>query len=156
MHCRTLFHPCQGYADFFTLEERFGDLRGLKLAYVGDGNNVCHSLLFTGARVGAEVRVATPAGYEPQPRNRRQARATARETQGKIEILPFGCRGSGGGSGGLHRRVDQHGAGAGSGRTRKGICAIPGHAVIASSWRRPRRCFYIACRRIAAAKSPVR
>ena len=44
------FHPCQAYADFFTLQERFGNLRGLKLAYVGDGNNVCHSLMMTGAR----------------------------------------------------------------------------------------------------------
>jgi ornithine carbamoyltransferase len=80
------FHPCQGYADFFTLEERFGDLRGLKLAYVGDGNNVCHSLLVTGARVGAEVRVATPAGYEANAEIIARARAAACETQGKIEI----------------------------------------------------------------------
>src|SRR6202050_1305577 len=59
------FHPCQALADFFTLEERFGGLRGLKLAYVGDGNNMCHSLLTIGARSGAHVRVATPAGDEP-------------------------------------------------------------------------------------------
>ena len=50
------FHPCQALADFFTLEERLGGLRGLKLAYVGDGNNVCHSLLMAGARVGANGR----------------------------------------------------------------------------------------------------
>src|SRR5579862_2814390 len=59
------FHPCQAYADFFTLRERFGKLRGLKLAYVGDGNNVCHSLMSAAARTGVEIRVATPAGYEP-------------------------------------------------------------------------------------------
>jgi ornithine carbamoyltransferase len=59
------YHPCQALADFFTLEERFGRLRGLKLAYVGDGNNMCHSLLTIGARAGAHIRVATPAGYEP-------------------------------------------------------------------------------------------
>ena len=45
-----LYHPCQAFADFFTLEERFGNLRGLKVAYVGDGNNTCHSLLSIGAR----------------------------------------------------------------------------------------------------------
>src|SRR6202167_581847 len=55
------YHPCQAFADFFTLEERFGNLRGLKVAYVGDGNNTCHSLLSIGARTGAHVRVATPA-----------------------------------------------------------------------------------------------
>jgi ornithine carbamoyltransferase len=81
------FHPCQALADFFTLEERFGGLRGLKLAYVGDGNNVCHSLLVTGARVGAHVRVATPAGYEPAAEIVAEACRVARETRGKIELF---------------------------------------------------------------------
>jgi len=81
------FHPCQALSDFFTLQERFGGLRGLKLAYVGDGNNVCHSLLVTGARVGAHVRVATPAGYDPDTQIVAEARHIARETQGKIELL---------------------------------------------------------------------
>lgn len=81
------FHPCQAYADFFTLEERFGNLRGLKLAYVGDGNNVCHSLLTIGARVGAEIRVATPEGYEPQAEVVGEARKTARSTGGKVELF---------------------------------------------------------------------
>jgi ornithine carbamoyltransferase len=81
------FHPCQALADFFTLEERFGGLRGLRLAYVGDGNNVCHSLLVTGARVGAHVRVAAPAGYEPDPEIVAEAHRAARETQGKVEIF---------------------------------------------------------------------
>ena len=81
------FHPCQALADFFTLEERFGGLRGLKLGYVGDGNNVCHSLLLAGARVGAHVRVATPEGYEPDPIIVAEARRADRETRGKIEIL---------------------------------------------------------------------
>lgn len=80
------YHPCQAFADFFTLEERFGALRGLKLAYVGDGNNVCHSLLLAGARVGAHVRVATPAGYEPDAAIVSEARKVARENKGKIEI----------------------------------------------------------------------
>ena len=73
------FHPCQTLCDFFTLEERFGSLRGLKLTYVGDGNNVCHSLLIAGARVGAHVRVATPAGYEPDAHIVADARRVARE-----------------------------------------------------------------------------
>ncbi|MGH9711726.1 MAG: ornithine carbamoyltransferase [Candidatus Acidiferrales bacterium] len=81
------FHPCQALADFFTLEERFGGLRGLKFAYVGDGNNVCHSLLTIGARVGAHLRVATPAGFEPDATVVAEAKRVARETRGKIEIL---------------------------------------------------------------------
>jgi ornithine carbamoyltransferase len=82
-----LYHPCQAFADFFTLEERYGNLRGLKLAYVGDGNNTCHSLLSIGARTGAHVRVATPAGYEPDANIVVEAKRIARETRGKIEIL---------------------------------------------------------------------
>lgn len=81
------YHPCQALADFFTLEERFSGLRGLKFAYLGDGNNVCHSLLSVGARAGAYVRVATPAGYEPDGAVVAEAKRVARETRGKIEIL---------------------------------------------------------------------
>ncbi|HXW63049.1 MAG TPA: ornithine carbamoyltransferase [Candidatus Acidoferrales bacterium] len=81
------FHPCQALADFFTLEERFGSLRGLKLAYVGDGNNMCHSLLTIGARAGAQVRVATPEGFEPDTSVVVEAKRIARETRGRIEIF---------------------------------------------------------------------
>jgi ornithine carbamoyltransferase len=81
------FHPCQALADYFTLQERFGGLRGLRLAYVGDGNNVCHSLMVVGARVGAHVRVATPAGYEPDPAIVAEACRAVRETRAKIEFL---------------------------------------------------------------------
>ncbi|MGH9794458.1 MAG: ornithine carbamoyltransferase [Candidatus Acidiferrales bacterium] len=81
------FHPCQALADFFTLEEKFGGLRGLKIAYMGDGNNVCHSLLLAGARLGAHVRVATPAGYEPDAAIVAEARRAARDSRGKVEIL---------------------------------------------------------------------
>jgi ornithine carbamoyltransferase len=80
------YHPCQALSDFFTLEERFGSLRGLKLAYVGDGNNVCHSLLSIGARAGAHVRIATPTGYSPDAAVISEAKRTARETRGKIEL----------------------------------------------------------------------
>jgi ornithine carbamoyltransferase len=58
-------HPCQALADLLTLREHFGRLEGLRLAYVGDGNNVVHSLMEAGALTGVEVRVATPDGYEP-------------------------------------------------------------------------------------------
>ena len=81
------FHPCQAYADFFTLRERCGTLRGLKLAYVGDGNNVCHSLMTTAARVGAKLRIATPAGYEPDASIIAETRQVARETRGSLELF---------------------------------------------------------------------
>jgi len=58
-------HPCQALADMLTLEEQLGGLRGATLAYVGDGNNVAHSLLHAGAALGLNVRIATPPGYEP-------------------------------------------------------------------------------------------
>jgi ornithine carbamoyltransferase len=58
-------HPCQALADFMTLDEHFGSAAGLNFTYVGDGNNVCHSLMLTGAHLGANVTVATPRGYSP-------------------------------------------------------------------------------------------
>jgi ornithine carbamoyltransferase len=58
-------HPCQGLADYLTMRESKGELSGLRVAYVGDGNNVCHSLMFGAALVGAHLFVATPRGYEP-------------------------------------------------------------------------------------------
>jgi ornithine carbamoyltransferase len=60
-----LHHPCQALADLQTLRERFGRLEGLRVAYVGDGNNVCHSLMLLGARAGVEVVAATPAELRP-------------------------------------------------------------------------------------------
>ena len=60
-------HPCQAMADYLTIQELKGDAAGLKVAYVGDGNNVCHSLMFAGAQLGAHVWAATPEGYEPKP-----------------------------------------------------------------------------------------
>ena len=71
-------HPCQALADLFTLHERFGELRGLPLAFVGDGNNVYHSLALLGATMGMEVRLAHPDGYEPNDRIVAQAREPRR------------------------------------------------------------------------------
>jgi ornithine carbamoyltransferase len=60
-----LLHPCQAMTDYFTAWEKFGDLRGKKLAYIGDGNNMAHSLLYGAPKVGMDIAVATPAGYAP-------------------------------------------------------------------------------------------
>jgi ornithine carbamoyltransferase len=62
-----LLHPCQALADYFTLRERRGDLTGLKMAYVGDGNNVAHELMFGAAKLGMQFAIGCPRGYEPNP-----------------------------------------------------------------------------------------
>ncbi len=80
-------HPCQALADFLTLQERFGDLTQVRLAYVGDGNNVAHSLILAAAGTGATIAVATPEGYEPKAEVVSSARQIAKRTGAKIEIL---------------------------------------------------------------------
>jgi ornithine carbamoyltransferase len=81
------YHPCQALADFMTIEEKIGSLRGFKLAYVGDGNNVCHSLIFVAARLGVHLRIATPVGYEPAREVIQEAKRLSRETRAKIEVF---------------------------------------------------------------------
>ena len=74
------FHPCQALADVVTLREHFGKLESLKLAFVGDGNNMAHSLMLTAGRLGVHVAVAVPKGYEPDPEIVRTAKKHARIT----------------------------------------------------------------------------
>jgi ornithine carbamoyltransferase len=73
-------HPCQAMADFLTLREHKGALSSLKLTYVGDGNNVCHSLMLAAARGGTKMAVATPPGYEPRPEVVKWAREDGKDT----------------------------------------------------------------------------
>jgi ornithine carbamoyltransferase len=79
-------HPCQALADMMCLHERFGDLKNVKLAYVGDGNNVAHSLMLAAARTGCSIAVATPEGYEPDPAVANVACIIAAETGACVEI----------------------------------------------------------------------
>ncbi|HVT42962.1 MAG TPA: ornithine carbamoyltransferase [Thermoanaerobaculia bacterium] len=62
-----LLHPCQAMTDYFTAWEKLGDLKGRKIGWIGDGNNMAHSLMFGASKVGMDIAVATPAGYEPDP-----------------------------------------------------------------------------------------
>jgi ornithine carbamoyltransferase len=80
------FHPCQALADIFTLQEKFGDLRGLKLAFVGDGNNVAHSLMLSSLRMGMNFSIATPRGYEPDAEIIAQAEALAAVSGAQLMI----------------------------------------------------------------------
>jgi ornithine carbamoyltransferase len=82
-----LEHPCQALADYLTLLERFGDVKDRCLAYVGDGNNVAHSLLLTCACLGSSIRVATPEDYAPNPQIVAAAREIATETGAEIQLL---------------------------------------------------------------------
>jgi ornithine carbamoyltransferase len=82
----NLYHPCQALADVFTLRERFGQLRGLKLAFVGDGNNVAHSLMLTAARLGVDFALATPARYAPNPGIVSQAEGLAEVSGASLKI----------------------------------------------------------------------
>jgi ornithine carbamoyltransferase len=80
-----LLHPCQALADYFTLRERRGELAGLKMAYVGDGNNVAHELMFGAVKLGMEFSIGCPKGYEPNPLILKSA---AREAQKIGSPLP--------------------------------------------------------------------
>ena len=81
-----MFHPCQALADFFTLREQFGELSGLKLAFVGDGNNVAHSLMLSAARLGMDFAIATPRGYAPDQKIVSQAEGLAALAGTRLEI----------------------------------------------------------------------
>ncbi|MGC1298009.1 MAG: ornithine carbamoyltransferase [Alloacidobacterium sp.] len=82
-----LEHPCQALADFLTLEQRFGTVKGLKFTYVGDGNNVCHSLMLTAAQLGAHCTIGTPKNYAPKADIIAQARAIGNVTGSDITII---------------------------------------------------------------------
>jgi ornithine carbamoyltransferase len=86
-----LYHPCQALADMFTLQEQFGDLRGLKLAFIGDGNNVVHSLMLCAARLGLDFTAGCPKGYEPKAEIVAEARGLAMGTGTAIEITNDPC-----------------------------------------------------------------
>jgi ornithine carbamoyltransferase len=80
-------HPCQSVADYMTILEMKGSFRGLKIAYIGDGNNVAHSLIFAAVRFGAHLAVASPKGYEPNSEVVKWARKNANATGCRLEIL---------------------------------------------------------------------
>lgn len=81
-----LSHPCQALADYQTILEHKGRLEGLKLAYIGDGNNVVHSLMMGAAKLGVDISIATPEGYEPDPDLVQQSIDHAKETGARIHL----------------------------------------------------------------------
>ncbi len=81
-----LYHPCQALADIQTIREKFGSFKGLNVAYVGDGNNVFHSLMNACAKVGVNVRFAGPKGYDPNPQILKRAQGIAQQNKCTISI----------------------------------------------------------------------
>src|SRR5512137_2120644 len=77
-------HPCQGLADLFTIYEKKGRLSGLRLAYIGDGNNVAHSLLYGCSKVGMDITLACPKGYEPKPAVVSKAKEEAKKSGASV------------------------------------------------------------------------
>ncbi|MFC1560281.1 ornithine carbamoyltransferase, partial [Candidatus Margulisiibacteriota bacterium] len=80
-------HPCQALSDLFTIKEKKGKLQGLKMAYIGDGNNVCSSLMLAAAKVGMEFMAATPKGYEPKKIVVERAQDIAKKNKAQITIV---------------------------------------------------------------------
>ena len=81
-----LAHPCQGLSDIFTIKEKFGTFKGIKLSYIGDGNNVLNSLMCASAKVGLDMAVATPKGYEPAKKAVEATKSVAGKTGSRIEF----------------------------------------------------------------------
>jgi ornithine carbamoyltransferase len=81
-----LSHPCQAMTDYFTAWEHLGDLQGKKIAYIGDGNNMAHSLMFGASKVGMDIAVATPGSYAPDPMIVAQAKADADHAGTKVIV----------------------------------------------------------------------
>ncbi len=81
-----IFHPCQALADLLTIQEHKGELKGLKLAYIGDGNNVAHSLMIASAKVGMDISIASPNGYKPNEKVVTNGTEFAKESGAKIVI----------------------------------------------------------------------
>lgn len=81
-----LLHPCQALSDIYTIREKLKDIKGINLSYIGDGNNVCNSLLYACSKIGININVATPKGYEPDNLVLKEAREIARSKKTTINL----------------------------------------------------------------------
>ena len=148
-------HPCQAMADYLTMLEVKGRIAGLKVAYIGDGNNVARSLMFLGAQLGADVWIASPPGYEPDneaitghgsaaPRPTRAVTITHDPELGGLRRRRD-----------LHRRLGQHGTGSGDGARKK---VFAPYQINSDLFAEPRRMLFscIVCLRTAAMRLPTR
>ena len=119
-----LYHPCQALADMQTIREQFGELNGLKLAFVGDGNNVAQSLMLTALRLGMDFALGVPGRLRARSRrSSAQAEGLAAVSGASLLITHDPAPALEGAARGLHRRVGQHGPGAGSRQAHAGPSA---------------------------------
>jgi ornithine carbamoyltransferase len=81
-----IYHPCQGLTDIYSIKEKFPDFQNVTVGYIGDGNNVCHSLLLGCSKIGIHINIATPKGYEPSDDIVQMAKANAQESGARIAI----------------------------------------------------------------------
>jgi ornithine carbamoyltransferase len=136
-------HPCQAMADALTIQEVFGKQKGLNITFVGDGNNVAVSLMHVCVRLGWNFTIATPEGYDLNPRAVAQAQEIAAQTGSRLRFFFFfffaRSPRSGAGRGcDLYGHLDQHGAGGRGGATRKGFPTLSGEC--ATGKRSPAAC----------------
>ena len=151
-----LFHPCQALADMQTMRERFGELQGLKLAFVGDGNNVAHSLMLTRAAAGDGFRAGLPAGLHAESRHRgagrragrgfRRVARRSRTTRPRRSTARTPSTPTCGPAWARSRRPSSAG----------GLSATTRSTTSCSRWRGPTPSSCTACPPSAARKSPIR
>ena len=147
-------HPCQALADLLTVRERLGSLDGRVLTYLGDGNNVAHSLLLAGAKAGMHVRIASPVGFEPIPQVVHRAEAIAAETGGSVADHRRCREGRHRRRRAVHGRVGQHGPGSRDRRAAR-WCSRPTNWTASWSTSPPRTSWCsTACRPTGARRSP--
>ena len=145
--------PCQALADLMTIRERLGRLAALRLAYLGDGNNVCVSLMVGAARFGMRFVAATPEGYEPDE-NAVTAAARGRADGRNGRARPRPARGGARRGRPLHRRLDEHGPGGRARAAPPRPRRLPDRRRARSRRRAPTRSCSTACRRTTARRSP--
>ena len=120
------FHPTQVIADLITIQEHKGHLKGIKFAYVGDGNNMTHSLMIGGAKTGMDVMVALPGKLYANPEIVALAQQYAAQYGGSVTVIHDPKEAVAGADGGLHRYLGQYGTGSGKRSAQKGLCWLSG------------------------------
>ena len=146
-------HPCQAMADYLTMLEVKGSIAGLKVAYIGDGNNVARSLMFAGAQLGANVWIATPPGYEPDAEAVAWATSRCCETQAQRARSPTIRSWRASDADVVYTDVwASMGQEAEARSAAEDLRAVPGERSSCSAWPSPTPSSCIVCRRIAAMK----
>ena len=117
-------HPCQGMGDALTVQEKFGKAKGLNVTFVGDGNNVAVSMMHVSAKLGWNFTLASPEGYDLNPKAVEVAQEIAKKTGSKLNFIRDPHQAVKGAAGDLYRYMDQHGSGRRNSETRESFSAL--------------------------------